>query len=248
LFSVQNICADASLISGSEMQVNRLLIALCAWRTTRAARRHTQLVLNWASNALSWQWTAGAFSHKKYFAGQENINKHCGTDQRGTFLDVDYREFDKLPIPEVLQAIENPDLKTELPKKQAIKIDNALPTLVYNFYNLDPFWKADAPANRVLLLEPSHFEKYPVSAKTIRFVLQLAENIKGIQVYTGEFAELVNEYNLSEIYFKEHPTAAHYKGHEEARDWMFPELEGYFPSFFNYWKKCEKLLKAKNKK
>lgn len=201
---------------------------------------------DWASNALSWQWTAGAFSNKKYYANQENINKYCAGEQRGTFLDVEYAEFPDLPVPEVLRETENPVLQTILPKKAAIEIDAALPTFVYNFYNLDPFWKADAKANRVLLLEPTHFEKYPVSAKTLDFVLQLAENIAGIKIYTGEFDELKTEHNLSELHFKEHPTNSHYAGFEEPRDWMFPEIKGYFPSFFGYWKKCEKLLKAKN--
>ena len=34
---------------------------------------------DWASNALSWQWTAGSFSSKKYYANQENINKFGST-------------------------------------------------------------------------------------------------------------------------------------------------------------------------
>jgi deoxyribodipyrimidine photo-lyase len=202
---------------------------------------------DWASNALSWQWTAAAFSNKKYYANQENINKYCGTDQHATFLDVDYSEFPDLEIPEVLKEIETPILETVLPEKTKIEINNSLPTIVYNFYNLDPFWKKDVQANRVLLLESSHFEKYPISSKTIDFILELAKNIDGIQIYTGEFDELKNEHNLSEIYFKEHPTNTNYKGNEEPRDWMFPEIKGYFPSFFNYWKKCEKLVKNQNR-
>ncbi len=200
---------------------------------------------DWASNALSWQWTAAAFSHKKYYANQENINKYCGTYQTGTFLDVPYENIPDLKIPDVLQETESPILQTHLPKKERISVDNALPTLVYNFYNLDPFWKSEMPVNRVLLLEPSHFAKYPVSSKTIEFVLKLAENIKRIQVYVGEFAELKTEHNLSEIYFKEHPTNAHYTGTREERDWMFPENHGFYPSFFTYWKKCEKPLKLR---
>lgn len=202
---------------------------------------------DWASNALSWQWTAAAFSNKKYYANQENINKYCGTDQHGTFLDADYSALPEMPIPDVLKEIETPILKTVLPEKKKIEIDNSLPTIIYNFYNLDPFWKKDLAANRVLLFEPSHFEKYPVSPKILDFVLELAKNIEGIQIYTGEFDELVSEYNLTEIYYKEHPTNKNYKGIEEPRDWMFPELRQYNPSFFNYWRKCEKLVKAKNR-
>lgn len=202
---------------------------------------------DWASNALSWQWTAGAFSSKKYWVNQENINKYSGTEQRGTFLDADYSQLPERPIPEVLRETSVPVLKTDLPVKASLTIDNSLPTLVYNFYNLDPFWKSDVEANRVLLLEPTHFDKYPVVKETIDFALKLAENISGIQVYTGKFGELKKECGSSEIYYKEHPTAAHYQGIEEDRDWMFPEIKGYFPGFFGYWKKCERLLKARNK-
>lgn len=220
-------------------------IAKSHWRVPAKWMYFHLLDADWASNALSWQWTAGTFSTKKYYANQENINKYCASNQRDTFLDVTYEEFDELPIPEVLQATETPILTTELPKKSAIQMDNSLPTIIYNFYNLDPFWKSDIKANRVFLFEPTHFEKYPVSSKTIDFVLKLAENIDGIQVYTGEFDELKTEHNLSEIYFKEHPTNTNYKGTEEPRDWMFPEIRNYYPSFFGYWRKCEKLLKAK---
>ncbi len=198
---------------------------------------------DWASNACSWQWTSAAFSKKKYYANQENINKYCHTDQHETFLDIDYAEFPELEIPEVLRETEIPVLQTDLPKKEAVTIDNSLPTLIYTFYNLDPFWKSDIKANRILLLEPTHFEKYPVSSKTIDFVLKLAENIVGIQVYVGEFAVLKAEHDLSEIFFKEHPTNSHFEGTKEFRDWMFPQIRGYYPSFFAYWKKCEKQLK-----
>ncbi len=198
---------------------------------------------DWASNALSWQWTSASFSNKKYYANQENINKYCRTNQQNTFLDVPYEAFPEMPIPEVLSEIILPDLTVKLPEKQTITVDNSLPTLIYNFYNLDPFWKSDIQANRILLLEPSHFEKYPVSDKTIEFILKLAENIERIQIYVGEFDELKTEHNLTEICFKEHPTNAHYTGTQDERDWMFSEVRGYFPSFFAYWKKCEKPLK-----
>ncbi|MFM6915263.1 MAG: FAD-binding domain-containing protein [Aquirufa sp.] len=44
-----------------------------------------------ASNALSWQWCAGTFSNKLYYANQENINKYAGTNQVGTFLDYSFQ-------------------------------------------------------------------------------------------------------------------------------------------------------------
>lgn len=196
---------------------------------------------DWASNALSWQWVAGTSSSKKYVANQENINRYCHTAQRGTFLDVDYSSLDSLPVPESLREISHPVLKTPLPLKEILSIDPELPALIYNSYNLDPVWKKDLPANRILLLEPSHFETYPISGKTMDFILRLSKNIPGIQLYVGEFDELVKEYSLRDLFYKEHPLNQHYRGTEEPRDWMFP-VKGYYPSFFAFWKKCETYL------
>ncbi|MDO6491899.1 MULTISPECIES: FAD-binding domain-containing protein [unclassified Cellulophaga] len=197
---------------------------------------------DWASNALSWQWVAGANANKKYYANQENINKYCFTEQNNTFLDVPYSAFESLKIPEELEENIDVDLTTTLPKPLQIKLNEELPTCVYNFYNLDPNWRKEEIVNRVLLLEPSHFKKYPVSKKSIDFMLKLVkDNISNVQVYVGEFSDLVAEHQLKKIYFKEHPTVIHYQGEQDARDWMFT-VNGYYPSFFSFWKKCKKEL------
>ena len=212
------------------------------WRTPAQWMYFHLLDADWASNALSWQWVAAANSNKKYYANQENINRYCHTNQTGTFLDIAYDDFETLETPSHLIDSTLPELKTILPKSDNLKIDLSKPTLIYNFYNLDPDWKKETDANRILLLEPSLFEKYPVSENTIKFTLALAENIASIQVYVGEFNELTKLYTLNHIYFKEHPLSKHYKGIEEPRDWMF-SVKGYYPSFFSFWKKCKKELK-----
>ena len=194
---------------------------------------------DWASNALSWQWVVGANSNKKYYANQENINTFCYSDQVGTFLDVPYNDFENLEIPQVLLFSETLSLTTPLPEQKAITVNTELPVFIYNFYNLDPLWEKEQPANRILLLEPSHFKKYPVSQNTINFVLGLSKNIKNIQIYIGEFNELISFYNLKTIYYKEHPLSKHYHGIEIQRDWMF-DVKGYYSSFFAFWKKCKK--------
>jgi deoxyribodipyrimidine photo-lyase len=58
----------------------------------------------------------------------------------------------------------------------------------------------------------------------------------------GEFDILVKEFNLKTLFFKEHPLSGHYRGSQDSRDWMF-DVQGYFPSFFSFWKKCKKQLK-----
>tara|TARA_B110000971_G_scaffold32033_1_gene29552 strand:- start:1431 stop:2549 length:1119 start_codon:yes stop_codon:yes gene_type:complete len=217
-------------------------VAQSHWKVPAKWMYYHLLDADWASNALSWQWVAGSNANKKYVANQDNVNKYCFSQQKETFLDVPYEAFASMSIPEILQTTKNITLTTPLPKQITLEITENLPTLLYNFYNLDPIWKKELSANRILILEPSQFQKHPVSQKTIDFTLNIAkENISNIQVYVGEFAELTAAYNLNEIFYKEHPLNKHYHGTEEPREWMF-NVKGYYPSFFSYWKKCKKEL------
>ncbi len=200
---------------------------------------------DWASNALSWQWVAGSFSSKKYFANQENINKYCHTEQSNTFLSVSYEQLPNLKIPSALENTVQLKLETILPASDSLVLNPELPTYIYNFYNLDPVWGAEIIANRVLLLSPSFFEKYPVGSKTIDFILQLAKNISDIQIFVGEFEELLSGVDETKTNYKQHPTNIGYYGIEQPRDWICKEVTGYFPSFFAYWKKCKPYLIAK---
>jgi deoxyribodipyrimidine photo-lyase len=201
-----------------------------------------------ASNNCSWQWVAGAFASKKYYCNQENINKYTFSKQQHSFLDKSYDELPLMPVPEVLQSNSFLSLSTLLPQTTLPKIDVTKPTIIYNSYNLDPKWREDDDVNRVLLLEPSHFERYPVSEKVLNFIVGLSANIKAIQLYTGEIKAIEDLYAESAlpinkaIITKEHPLFSHYPGIKDSRHWMFPEITGFYPSFFSYWKKCEQFL------
>ena len=238
-----------------------------------------------AANFLSWQWVAGTFSSKQYIANQENINKYTNTKQLGTFLDTEY-EYLQTSIfdhSDTIKPLHN--AKWADPLDQAFEIDTMAilkniektnqsnifdnktvlsnqPFCIYNSFNLDPLWHADESMNRILLLEPNHFEQFPVTKKVLQFVIDLATtNIPGLKIFIGNFEDLnqtlqtnsitanasvedtQSEKSKPVIYFKEHPTTLHYKGIQETRDWLFPEVNGYYPSFFGYWKKCERYIK-----
>ncbi|MDE0472395.1 MAG: deoxyribodipyrimidine photolyase [Ekhidna sp.] len=214
------------------------------WREPAKWMYYHLLDGDWASNALSWQWVSGANAGKKYYANQQNINKYCYSNQKGTFMDVEYEKFYRMEIPSVLQETVIPKLKTPLPKKQEIQLDLSLPTLIYNWYNLDPKWHQNERVNRVLLLEPSIFEKYPISKNAVTFMLGLLKNIPGIQIFVGEFSDLIEKYQTENVIYKEHPLND-YRGTEEPRDWMF-SVSGYYKSFFAFWKQCQKELKQWN--
>lgn len=200
---------------------------------------------DWASNACSWQWVAGANSNKKYYANQENINKYCYTNQRDTFLDKTYEILEKMDPPRELIDIEIFPLLLELPVTSVTFINPELPTFIYNYYNLDPLWANNESGNRILLIEPDFFKKYPVSKKCIDFMLELSQNIKDIQIYTGSFQSFIERYKADNIYFKEHPLNIGYVGNQVGRDWITEEVIGYYPSFFAYWKQVSKKLNSK---
>ena len=217
-------------------------ISKCHWSTPAKWLYSHLLDGDLASNHLSWQWVAGSNANKKYVANQDNINKYFNSKQKDTFLDVEYSAFETLEIPEVLKSTERFSTTTELPILERPVLDATQKTLIYNYYNLDPYWYKDATIQRVLLLEPSFFEKYPVSQQAIDFVLALSKNIENIQLFVGEFDALNALIPSENLIYKEHPTNKHYSGKEESRTWMFA-VKGYYPSFFGFWKKCKKELK-----
>ena len=102
-------------------------------------------------------------------------------------------------------------------------------------------WRKDEDVNRILLLEPSHFEKYPVSEKVMQFIIDLSKNIEGLQIYTSEIDKL--PFGNGGVISKNHPAFTYYPGIKDSRNWMFPEVNGNYNSFFSFWKQCEKFLK-----
>jgi deoxyribodipyrimidine photo-lyase len=227
----------------------RMYVASLACNVARSHWRHPAQWMyyhlldgDWASNACSWQWVAGANSHKRYYANQENINRYLHTHQAGTFLDRSYEELERMEMPSILRDVQTMTLKTELPQSAPIELKPGLPVFVYNYYNLDPAWHREEKGNRVLLLEPDFFARYPVSRQCLDFTLALAKNIPGIQLHVGSFHSLREAVQPATIYYKEHPLNVGYRGQEEARSWIVEEVKGYYPSFFAYWKRIEKYL------
>ena len=187
--------------------------------------------------------------HEAIFDKTDQVKTIKGMDASKP-LDLPY-EIDAIGI---LKKIQNAN---EAISFNINKIDLDKPFCIYNSFNLDPLWHTSEQANRIVLLEPNHFMQFPVAEKVLQSIIDLAKNnIQGIQVFVGNFealiAELISidtdgsiekEKIQAKIFFKEHPTTQHYQGIREQRDWLFPEVNGYYPSFFGYWKKCEKFLK-----
>ena len=198
-----------------------------------------------ASNTLSWQWVAGTSISKKYFTDQSLINHWSGTQQSDTFLNFDREQTLKQTKPNELYYLETPTLETVLPRlEQKVDVTKETNILLYHPFHLDPVWHRDKDAVRVLVFEPSWFKKHPVSEKVMKFIIDLAqENIPNIQIFVGEYAELDINPIFQKAITREHPCTEHWTDCEkEPRAWLFPEVTGYYKSFFAFWKECEKYL------
>ena len=216
-------------------------IAKSHWREPARWMYYHLLDGDWASNALSWQWVAGSNANKKYYANQDNINKYFNSNQKNTFLDNTYEFISSMNIPDEVNEKIDLDLNSISKKNKEIILDNSLPTLIYNYYNIDPNWRKNEKANRVLIFEPKIFEEYPVSEKCLDFSINLSKNINDIQIFFGDIDLFSSEHNVSNFIFKEHPLNSHYKGTEDQRDWLY-KIDGEYLSFFKYWNKIRKKL------
>jgi deoxyribodipyrimidine photo-lyase len=217
------------------------------WRTPSQWMYYHLLDGDLASNTCSWQWNAGAFSSKKYIVIQTNINEYTGSTQRKTWLDRTYDDIWTTNVPDHMKVYTPLTLVTPLPEKSEISLDPTLPLIIYTDYSIRPDWMSDIGANRVLVLSPSHFSRFPVSEKVIQFILDLArDNIEGIQIYIGEIESLRDEFrkvSQKEIYLTDHILYSSITWVTKTPyPYMVPEVTQYCTSFFAYWKLAEKYV------
>ena len=243
---IRNLIETGYMHNHQRMYVASLVcnVAQCHWQEAAKWMYFYLLDGDWASNACSWQWVAGSFSNKKYYANQENINRYCRTDQVNTYLDFSYEDLPQIDIPGQLVKTRELNFVTNLPQTDDdFCIQSDLPVLIYNWYNLDFEWYKNENVNRVLLLEPDVFKRHPISNQSVKFMMDLAKNIPEIKIFQGSFKELKLKLESPEFIFKEHPLN-HYEGSSESRRFLAQPTNKKFNSFFGFWKSIEKQLKS----
>ncbi len=218
-------------------------IAHCHWWIPSKWMYYHLLDGDLASNSLSWQWVCGAFASKQYVAHQELMNT-CSPihqSQTGTFMDMPRENLLDMDLPEILEKTIEPELPVFLPKGDTGTLNNK-DLILFHPWNLDPNYHTDGDVQKVLIIEPSHFKKFPVSEKVMNFIVDLArDNIEGIQMYVGEQSELIKNFD-GKIYYQYHKNVEHWQGAKELQDELFPEVQGYYKNFFSFWKKCQKFI------
>lgn len=200
-----------------------------------------------ASNMINWQHVAGSASYNLYWFNQHNVNKYSPMDQSDNWLDTSYEKIKQLDIsiPQQVTVNANLSLETDLPETDKPDIDTDKPILLYHNFHLDPEWRNDMDANRILIFEPEHFEKFPVSQKVIDFILSLGQNIPDLQIYVGRPEELDLERSPA-VYTKAHQAYTHWPGEKDKRDIIFRSVDDSDVGlvFTPYWKEhCYPRLK-----
>jgi deoxyribodipyrimidine photo-lyase len=188
---------------------------------------------------INWQWVSGSASYNLYWFNQGNVNKYATINQSGTWLDTTYEAIKNgdITIPEDMKVDADISLHTNLPDTEKPNIDTDKPLLLYHNFHLDPEWRDDMQANRVLILEPEHFKRFPVSDNVMRFLLNLADNIRNIQIYVGSPDDLPLE-QVPSVHTKAHQAYTHWPGKKDKRDIIFRSIDDTDVGlvFTPYWK------------
>lgn len=185
-----------------------------------------------ASNMLSWQWVAGSFSSKKYYANQENINKYAGFKQFKTFLDKSYEELPDMPVPEILTERQELNLPVKLiiPTKYIYESktnDNAifLSKNTINSNYIEPNY------DYILFIDQDEQNRFPIGQNRLDFI------IKMIDMELPECKILLSDSTTMESIKTRYSNTI-----TKSQERMFPTLTEYYPSFFKFWDRAQKLV------
>lgn len=218
-------------------------VAHCDWRLG-AAWMHSYLIDgDYASNHLSWQWVAGSYTGKAYLPQQDNINTYTNSLQRGSYLDQPYEVIADMPVPTALQATTQvlPPLSAQLPSStitmEALKA--APDILLYSPWTLDPNWRQNSGAVRVLLLDQAMFAPGCLSQNVLDSIIWFAAQIPNLEIL---YSKPVALQNLStSIKRKNYPGIALWPGQVDSPELLYPNVETkFYPSFSAFWKQASK--------
>lgn len=195
-----------------------------------------------ASNSLSWQWVSGSFSHRKYYANQENLNRFARREQHDTFLDCSYEQLPGLSVPEVMRKRSDFVLDNQFPVSACRPVSNTdRKVLLHSIWNLDPLWHNDESAQgifrRILWIEPKMHVEFALSSLRWKFVEHWARQIEGLEIFVGEREALFPDgVDGLHIITREYPATSHWPGIREPRRWCYGEPNKPVRSFSGYWK------------
>jgi deoxyribodipyrimidine photo-lyase len=191
-----------------------------------------------ASNTLSWQWVAGTNAHKKYITHQSVINACSHKKQTHSFLNQVKEEVGEGMIPQSLIATTSFLFKTKYPKSEDYNY-NAHSFFLYCPWTLNPDWRRGQEGERILLIEPRWFDRFPVSDKVMDSILTIARiHVPNIKIVVANNSD-IHLPNQSKVFSQRHQTHAGWSGIVDKVDRLYPNVTGYYSSFFKFWEICQ---------
>jgi deoxyribodipyrimidine photo-lyase len=191
-----------------------------------------------ASNTLSWQWVAGTSVQKQYVANQHLINTCSATKQHGTYLDVPIDTVGEITTPVELAKHEPFSLRMSYPQSDEISDVSGKTVLLYHPWSIDPLWRAEQSSERIFVIEPRLFDRFPISPRVLEHMLRLLKtHVPTAKVFVGN-VDTIPGITKATVVFKAHPTMLHVAGQQDAVPELFPHVRGYYPSFFKFWQAC----------
>lgn len=193
-----------------------------------------------ASNFLSWQWVAGTSVNKRYTVNQSLINGCSQHTQAHSILTFDRDSMLEQEIPELLLPHEDFSLTTEYPRLEPVSTVSGATVCLYTPWTLNPRWRKDENVRRVLVIDPDWFDRYPVSDLVLDFIMRQGRVvIDDLEVHVGSVSD-INGINDAYVYALAHQTNQNWVVDFDEEEKLFPEVSGYYKSFFAYWKQVEK--------
>lgn len=214
-------------------------VAHTHWKTPAKWLYYHLLDGDLASNTLSWQWIAGTFSHKKYIANQDNLNRYSRSKQYGTWLDIDYDSLGSIETPDRLQErCENYDFE-QCPIGESVPQFAQGKIALRSLWNLNPEWQPSGPVDSsVLFIERSQIDEWPMAEHRWDFIEHWAKQL-GVEVWLGSVSDLNRLSNDGVTFIREeYPACKHWPGEVMDRVFHFGAPENY-RSFSQFWKQVK---------
>ena len=200
-----------------------------------------------ASNFCSWQWVTGTSKSEPYKVNQKLINGCSDVKQVRSILNFDRDAMLEQPVPDELKVNQSFDLKTIYPDSTLERSVAGEVVVLYTPWTIDPAYAAQtaggSASRHILVIDPAWFDRLPVSDRVMNFIIEQGKVVvDGLEVFVGDATDIPG---MSEA------TAVHTRAHQTNRTWsdfatldpvprLFPEVSGYYKSFFAYWKAVEK--------
>jgi deoxyribodipyrimidine photo-lyase len=195
-----------------------------------------------ASNMLSWQWIAGTNASKRYVANQAVINSCSDHKELRTYLTMPREKVGEGGIPTVLKESIPFTYTMEYPPSDVYD-ETASTVFLYSPWTLNPDWRKGEEGERVLLIEPMWFDRFPISPTVLNFIMTVARTqIPGIKVVVANVSDLTLSPETA-MCSQAYPAHTDWPGTVDAVPRLFPLVTGYYPSFFKFWEACQKTVR-----